>query len=131
MKVYRIDPKKCTLCHNCELACSFRHYEGNPPLKPRIFVVQQQGLNLPLTCLQCDDAACVKVCPTTALVRNEATGAVELRPGRCIGCRMCVNACPFGHAAFDEAKQQPLKCDLCNGNPACVPFCPTQALTYR
>jgi Fe-S-cluster-containing hydrogenase component 2 len=113
------------------MACAFRHFEGSPPLKPRIRVVQEKGMNLPLTCLQCDDAACVRVCPSGALVRNEATGAVDLVAERCIHCRMCVNACPFGHAAFDDASELPYKCDLCGGNPACVPFCPTNALLYR
>jgi len=113
------------------MACAFRHYDGNPPMKPRIRVVQEQGLNIPLTCMQCEHAACVAVCPVSALVRSETTGAIELIEGRCIGCRMCVNACPFGHMVFDEAADEPVKCDLCGGNPACVPFCPTQALVYR
>ncbi len=76
------------------------------------------------------DAACVKICPTEALVRNTATGAVAMDRGRCISCRMCVAACPFGNMLWDETYHCVQKCDLCDGEPRCVPFCPTGAIAW-
>ena len=70
------------------------------------------------------------ICPTAALVRNAATGAVDMARERCISCRMCVAACPFGNMLWDEAYHCVQKCDLCGGDPKCVPFCPTGALSY-
>lgn len=84
----------------------------------------------PVVCLQCDTAACVEVCPTKALTRDEATGAVVVRDDRCVRCRTCVYACPFGNVAFDETSDKVIKCDLCRGEPRCAQFCPTQSLQY-
>ena len=69
----------------------------------------------PLMCLQCDTAACEKVCPSGALKRNEATGALVVDDAKCIRCKMCVQACPFGNIAYDPAKSRILRCDLCDG----------------
>ena len=85
-------------------------------------------------CLQCEDASCQAVCPTGALVRNFATGAIELLRERCIKCKQCVAACPFGCMGWDEAWRSVQKCDLCGTRlehglePACVRVCPTKAL---
>ncbi len=84
-----------------------------------------------LTCLQCVEAACISVCPAEALVRNEETGAVDINEARCIGCRRCEAACPFGHMHFDGGRLIPIKCDLCGGAPACAAFCPHSALEIR
>jgi Fe-S-cluster-containing hydrogenase component 2 len=83
-----------------------------------------------VVCLQCDSAACVEVCPTRALERDEVRGAIVVRDGRCVRCRTCVYACPFGNVAFDTASDKVVKCDLCNGEPRCAQFCPTRTLQY-
>jgi len=49
---------------------------------------------------------------------------------KCIGCRMCTLACPFGAVVFETGSRRIIKCDLCEGKPECVVFCPTQALDY-
>ncbi|HEX7487193.1 MAG TPA: 4Fe-4S dicluster domain-containing protein [Vicinamibacterales bacterium] len=100
--------------------------------QPRINVMrhgEQRGT--PIVCLQCNEAACVAACPSGALRRNGRTDAIDLDPQRCIRCRACVGACPFGNVLWDEGAHLAEKCDLCGGQPWCVKFCPTGAVTFR
>ena len=62
--------------------------------------------------------------------RARGTTLVEYTKARCIGCRMCTIACPFGNAVYDSVTETILKCDTCAGNPACVRFCPVHALEF-
>jgi carbon-monoxide dehydrogenase iron sulfur subunit len=130
-RIFRVTVERCIACGKCELACAFAHGAAGNPAKTRINIFRQ-GLEvgIPVVCLQCDTAACVAVCPTQALARNEHTGAIDMLRSRCISCRMCVAACPFGNMLWDEAYHVVQKCDLCGGEPKCVPFCPTRALEY-
>lgn len=131
-RTFIITPSRCTACRTCELACSFKHANGNVPGISRIRAYMKgEGKNMVLTCFQCDDAGCVRVCPVEALVRNEATGAIEVIEGRCIRCGACAAACPFGHMETDRSTRIAVKCDLCKGEPACAAFCPTQTLEYK
>jgi Fe-S-cluster-containing hydrogenase component 2 len=130
-RIYRVVVERCIACGKCELACAFAHGSEGKPSKARINIFRQAPeTGTPIVCLQCDEAACMAVCPTAALARNEATGAVDMLRDRCISCRMCVAACPFGNMVWDEAYHLVQKCDLCGGDPKCVPFCPTHALEY-
>lgn len=131
-KMLVVVPSRCTACRTCELACSFRHGEPSRPAIPRIRTFDRGGepRNVILTCFQCDDAACVKVCPTKALARNEGTGAIEVDDLLCIGCGACTVACPFGQIEIDPRSSLAVKCDLCGGDPACAAFCPSKALTF-
>jgi len=124
-----VDPRRCTGCRTCELACAFAHGQLAQPGLSRVKVYPTgPDRHLPLLCLQCSQAACLQVCPTAALSRNEGTGAIELAEQRCIRCRLCVVACPFGNLHVDERSGAIVKCDLCGGDPACARFCPTHAL---
>jgi Fe-S-cluster-containing hydrogenase component 2 len=126
-----IDPVLCTGCRTCELACAFSHAKNLKQGRSRIYPLSHaQDKYVPITCLQCDDAACVKSCFFNALRRNEITGAIELDLNRCVKCMACVAACPFGCALFDDIHNEVVKCDLCKGDPACAHFCPTKALKY-
>jgi carbon-monoxide dehydrogenase iron sulfur subunit len=130
--LYVIVPKNCTGCRTCELACAMVKGSNGTLGRSRIRVFPiREGSYVQMNCLQCVEAACVRACPSKALVRNETSRAVELDAGRCIGCALCAAACPFGHIHFDRATAKPLKCDLCGGEPACAKFCPHRALEVR
>jgi len=128
-----VNPDLCTGCRTCELACSFNHSVNGKPGQTRIFALPggHKDLWVPVTCLQCDDAACVKSCLVDALRRNEETGAIELNQDKCVKCMACISACPFGCSVLDAIHDMVVKCDLCSGDPACARFCPTKALEYK
>jgi Fe-S-cluster-containing hydrogenase component 2 len=129
---FEIIPSLCTGCRTCELACAFTHNKNQKPGRSRIYPLgYAPDEYVPVTCLQCDEAACIKSCLFDALRRNEETGAVELNPERCVKCEACVAACPFGCALVDDIHNEIVKCDLCGGNPTCAQFCPTKALVYK
>jgi len=131
-KVLMIHPDKCTGCQNCELACGFSHENQFRPTATRVHVYswEREGFSVPMMCQQCDSASCVKVCPTGAMHRAKGSTLVEYSREKCIGCRMCTIACPFGNAVYDSVTESILKCDTCGGDPACVQFCPSQALEF-
>ena len=127
-----VNPDLCTGCRTCELACSFTHAVEGIRGQTRIQPLDGgfKDLWVPVVCLQCDDAACIKSCLVDALRRNEETGAIELNQEVCVKCMACVAACPFGCAIFDQQHDMIVKCDLCGGDPACAHFCPTKALQW-
>jgi len=65
-----------------------------------------------------------------ALTRHPETTAVVVDKEQCIGCGLCVEACPFGYMQLDKSIKQAIKCDLCGGNPVCVQMCMANALHY-
>ena len=133
MKRFIVKPELCTGCRTCELACSFTHAVNGKPGLSRIYPIDGgfKDLWVPVTCLQCEEAACAKSCLVNAITRNPETGALELDEQRCIRCMACVAACPFGCSLLDSANNLVVKCDLCGGDPACAHFCPTKALEFR
>lgn len=129
--IYKVSVERCIACGKCELACAFGHGSEGRPAATRIIIFRRgPELGTPVVCFQCHEAACCAICPTQALVRNPLTGAIDVVEERCILCRMCVAACPFGNMIWDEPYHRVAKCDLCGGAPKCVPFCPTGALEY-
>jgi Fe-S-cluster-containing dehydrogenase component len=56
---------------------------------------------------------------------------MDLDANICVRCMACVAACPFGCSLFDQHNKLVVKCDLCQGDPACAHFCPTKALVYQ
>ncbi|NIS78915.1 MAG: 4Fe-4S dicluster domain-containing protein [Anaerolineales bacterium] len=128
-----VDHEKCTGCLLCELACSVKHTGQNNPSHSRIHVLKwpMQGFELPMVCLQCENAPCVAACPKAALYRDPHMYRVTWNPNACIGCKMCVMVCPFGAIGVDGNTQQVIKCDLCDGDPICVRFCVPGALQFR
>jgi carbon-monoxide dehydrogenase iron sulfur subunit len=132
-KTIVVDYSRCTGCRYCETACSAQHEgEVNPSLA-RIKVVRSEmdGLMAPTLCQQCVDAPCVTICPVLALSReDDGLGRVVVDYGLCIGCKMCVVACPFGDMKYDDRRKRVIKCDLCDGEPACVKVCSTDAILF-
>ena len=130
-KMLTVTPTRCIGCRTCEVACAFRHPMDGMPGRSRVQVrTVAKDVYVPILCLQCEEAACVKACPVFALWRNGETGAIDVKADRCIRCNACVPACPFGNLAVQSPKQAVIKCDVCGGAPACAQFCPTQALEY-
>jgi carbon-monoxide dehydrogenase iron sulfur subunit len=131
-KILVVDHEKCTGCRLCEMVCSVEHARVNNPSRSRIHVIkwQWEGFELPMLCQQCEEAPCVAVCPKDALSHDSSLGRVVLDYDLCIGCKMCVTACPFGGMGIDIVARQVIKCDLCDGNPACARFCDPGALQF-
>jgi Fe-S-cluster-containing hydrogenase component 2 len=130
---FQVKPELCIGCRTCELACSFAHAKNGKQGRTRIFALDGgfKELWVPVTCLQCDDAACVKSCLVNAITRDPETGAMSIDHEKCVRCFACVAACPFGCSLVDETHDLVVKCDLCQGDPVCAKFCPTKALEYR
>ncbi|SMY36312.1 Electron transport protein HydN [Photobacterium malacitanum] len=146
------DPNLCIGCRTCEIACVVSHQAdgkltGVAPtdFSPRLTLVKNAHVTTPVMCRQCDDAPCAQVCPNNAIVLED--GYVKVIQSRCIGCKTCVIACPYGAMnvvtkMVEESKgaslfkrmvpkSQALKCDLCShreAGPACVEVCPTSAI---
>ncbi len=131
-KALLIDPEKCTGCLQCEMACSFEHEGQFNPSRSRIrvFTFHREGEFVPYTCTQCAEAWCMRACPVDAIVNNLELGAKEVVEERCVGCKVCTIACPFGTINYQQASGKVAKCDLCGGDPECVKACPTAAILY-
>ncbi|MBP1722278.1 MAG: hypothetical protein H6Q45_890 [Deltaproteobacteria bacterium] len=129
-KVFSVDTERCIACRACAAACAREH--GGIA---HIFITAADGgQSLPLCCMHCEKSPCVESCPTAALERV-SHGAVIAHQTRCIGCGMCIIACPFGVISLEE-EQGVQKCDRCihrlnrGREPVCVLTCPTNALVY-
>jgi len=149
------EPEKCVGCRTCEIACALAHMTVPPAvagevktrLTPRLFVVAAEGVTVPVMCRHCEDAPCANVCTMSAISR--ADGRVVVNTERCVGCRLCLMACPFGAIEFtpinpdaepifsrvtnpsNKIAYRASKCDLCfdqPDGPACVNHCPEKAL---
>ncbi len=134
-----LDQTRCIGCHACTVACksenevplgTFRTWvkyieKGSFPDARRHFAV--------LRCNQCDDAPCMTICPTSALFRRD-NGIVDFNSDACIGCKSCMQACPYDALYINPALGTAAKCHLCAHRvdaglqPACEIVCPTQAI---
>lgn len=123
----------CMGCHACEVACKQEHGLGVGPRLVR--VVEGSADFIPVYCHHCAKAPCKEACPVAAIFRNDQ-GIVLIDPDRCIGCRECLLACPFGAMQFEDNQEIAVKCDLCmdrlavNNLPACMGICPTGCIRF-
>jgi Fe-S-cluster-containing dehydrogenase component len=103
----------------------------------RINVEHLGATPVPVSCQHCEEPACALACPTGAVKRLAPGKPVLVDKSRCIGCTMCVQACPFGMMMMAPDGKSSLKCDLCierlakHQLPACVSSCPTKTLHYE
>ncbi len=142
------ESETCIGCRSCEVACVVAHHGGQFPGKreyftPRLKVIKGAKASIAISCHHCEDAPCASACPNDAIIRSH--DSIQVLQEKCIGCKSCVIACPFGMMTVVTETVQPpsqrladayerteaQKCDLCaeqNYQPACVDACPTQAL---
>jgi len=134
-----IDQTTCIGCHACTVACKTEHQvplgvnrtwvkyveQGTWPDTTRSFSVMR--------CNHCTDAPCVTICPTSALFKRK-DGIVDFDTSRCIGCKSCMQACPYDALYIDPNDHTAQKCNYCAHRvevgiePACVVVCPEQAI---
>ncbi len=136
---FLLDSDSCIGCHACTVACKSEHdvplgvnrtwvkyiETGTFPDVSRKFTVMR--------CNQCDDAPCMAICPTSALYRAP-NGVVDFDDDLCIGCKSCMNACPYDALYINPATNTAHKCNMCNHRvelnlePSCQIVCPTEAI---
>jgi Fe-S-cluster-containing dehydrogenase component len=137
MKINKISliffKKDCMGCHACEVACKQEHGLGVGPRLIR--VIERAPSFIPIYCHHCAKPPCKEACPVEAISKNER-GVVLIDDETCIGCKECVQACPFGAICFDDDHEIAMKCDLCierlenNEEPACSKICPTRCIFW-
>lgn len=125
-------PENCTNCSQCEMMCSYEltGVFNAPKSRIKIFPFSEPDRNVPFTCTQCEEAWCMRACPVEAITVDESTGAKIVTEARCVGCKVCTIACPFGTINYDFDSGKVTKCDLCGGDPACVKVCPQDAIHF-
>jgi len=115
---FLIDNRRCIGCHACSVACKAEHEvplgvartwvkyveKGVFPETRRTFQVTR--------CNHCEDAPCVEICPTTALFKRR-DGIVDFDPRRCIGCKACMQGCPYDAIYIDPQTETAAKCNFC------------------
>ena len=130
-KFVSADPDKCVGCSVCEYACAFEKEKSFNPLKSRIRVVRLGSLiNLAVACRLCEDAPCVAACPRDALEQSEETGVIMVDEEKCNGCGWCIEACDYGAITLHPEKRVVVVCDLCDGDPECIKWCPEGGIDF-
>ena len=127
----------CAGCNACEIVCGLVHEGKVGPSIRRIFLEQDTiGLEHHVyTCQHCADHPCYNACPRKegAMRLDEGNGIVYIDPESCIGCQLCIIACPFEpkRINFDKSMKKAIKCDFCRTRekgPACVEYCQVRCI---
>jgi Fe-S-cluster-containing dehydrogenase component len=136
---FLIDLHRCVGCAACAVACRLENgWPSDAPWRRVLPLNLRRHPGGPtyffsVACHHCEEPACLKSCPSVAYEKR-TDGSVIHREERCLGCRYCEMACPFGAPRYDAARGIVRKCDLCRHRldageqPACVVACPTEAL---
>lgn len=138
------DGLACVGCELCQHGCKVRNNllsNFEPFLSPNTYLYVSVGeaggkeVKNRYSCMHCHDAACMAVCPVSAIKRSKQ-GLVHIDPNHCIGCEYCVVACPYSVPKFDHREGISTKCTGCydlvekGEKPACVQACPWNALHF-
>lgn len=131
-----VNSANCYGCKSCQVACA-----NEKVLTPGVFIrrvreVEKAGGHafVSMACNHCDEPACVANCPVGAYQKMD-NGLVVQDHEKCIGCKTCIEACPFHAPCYDEATSTTYKCDGCANRqargdmPVCVMTCPSSNLT--
>ena len=131
-KILVQDYTKCHGCRECEIACATVSGLRTASCRPRLKAITWDidGWGVSIGCQHCQDPPCMGVCPKEAIYRDEKLKRVMVDYDSCIGCRMCVAACPFGAMEYDPEAKCVIKCDLCDGDPMCAKLCAYDAIRY-
>ena len=137
-----MDLDRCTGCQSCIVACKFENNSGLGNYRCDVIDVGPYGTHpdiqmywLPFQCQQCENAPCIEVCPTGASYRD-GNNVVLVDKEKCIGCKYCMMACPYGVRSWNAAEKCAEKCTLCghltsqDKLPACVKSCAAGARFY-
>ncbi len=150
---FNIDNSACIGCKACQIACQdknelppqilwrrvFQYGGGNWVSDPSIPILYRANgvysYSVSVACMHCQNPICVTVCPTKAMHKRD-DGVVLVDQTKCVGCRYCEWACPYGAPHFDQTSGVMTKCTFCEDllaqgeNPACVDACPMRAIDY-
>ncbi len=124
---------KCDGCGDCVPACSKHHTGTTDPGHSRIKVAkdgEENSFGVAL-CRQCGQPQCAMNCPSGALTKDPSTGVVNWDKDKCVNCQLCTLACPYGGITYNTLTDQVMKCNFCDGDPACVKACPRGALELK
>jgi len=127
-----VHSEKCTGCRICELVCSWKKEKKFSPSLSRIRVASpypEDGADRPKVCVQCTQALC-STCGRDAMHRDENAHTILIDEKKCNGCDKCTISCPLGAIRLLSDRPLVIVCDLCEGDPECVKYCPTAAIEY-
>lgn len=139
-----VEVDRCIGCKGgCQIACKTEHNIALGRSRSTLYTMGPTGTfpdlsmyYLPVMCQQCKNPACTQVCPTGACMKRDEDGVIVIDPESCIGCRACINACPFHCNSFNNEMRISDKCTLCAERredgllPACVRNCAGGALHF-
>lgn len=127
-----IHAEKCNGCGICELVCALSHSkQWHPSLSCiKITADEERHLYFPTVCAQCIEPLCSTACLMNVIQKDVETGLTVRDELSCIGCRACETTCPFSGCTYDYIDGKVVNCNLCQGDPVCVKYCPNGALEF-
>ncbi len=124
----------CSGCRACSVACAIAHFGIADEARGAIQILRDafSGYEFQAVCRLCEQPECVAACMAVALSREPGTGRILFDRDRCVGCWMCVMACPYHAIVPDRRAAKAIVCDQCVGRstPACVIACSTGAIAF-